>query len=222
MKKLGTQCLEELSALGIEWKRARRKRRIATPITVPSMEFAGIKLEPIFRKPPFLMDCHLALSLARIAPALKAMGVSTLRFSSIHQWRRARLKGRRKRTLSRHALGLAVDVYEMIRTDGTKLVVQEEPSSILIASVTIGARTSALFRLVLSPFNDPESHYDHVHFEAKVEDPRPPAVIAREKQRHRRIAKRRRARKRRARQARRARVAERRSRKHRRRADAEE
>ena len=93
MRKQGLRCLERLDELGVEWKKARRTPNVVTPITVPDMSFGGLRVEPIFRKGPFVMDCHLAVALARVAPEVLRAGVETLRFSSIHDFRRAKVNG---------------------------------------------------------------------------------------------------------------------------------
>lgn len=168
MRKQGQACLAELDALGVKWKRAKRKPRVATPIRVPSMYFGGIALEPTFRKGPFVMDCHLARSLAQTAPLLVAIGVSKLRFSSIHSYRRAKTNGKRKKSLSRHAYGLAVDVFEFVSTEGKTLVVAEDYQEPLLQAIEREGNASQKFRLLLTPGNDPKSHHDHFHFESKI------------------------------------------------------
>ncbi len=170
MRAGGKKCLRELTELGVDWKRGPRERRIATPIVVPSMTFGQLRLTPIFRKPPFVMDCHLALALARHGQILTEAGVRELRFSTIHQYRRVRLGGRTRRALSRHALGLAMDVYEMVIEDGTKLVVETDyATSPLLGQLESALWASGAFRGLLTPGNDPRSHSDHFHFEAKME-----------------------------------------------------
>jgi hypothetical protein len=183
MKKQGRACRERLTELGVSWKPAKRRRNIATPVVVPGMEFGGLKLDPKFRKPPFVMDCHLAKSLAEAGPALVAIGIKALRFSSIHSFRRARTHGKTKKTLSRHAYGLAVDVYEVDHESGERLVIQDvyspmeegeinlpDQGALLLSQLEREGNASGQFRLLLTPGNDPVSHYDHFHFEARVGD----------------------------------------------------
>ncbi len=176
----GKACRERLTELGVHWKPAKRRRNIATPIVVPDMKFGGIALEPKFRKPPFVMDCHLAESLAKAGPALAVLGVRALRFSSIHSFRRVRTGGRTKGALSRHAYGLAVDVYEVDPIDGERLTILQDyrvmqdgelgqpPGAALLSQIEREGNASGQFRLLLTPANDPKSHYDHFHFEARI------------------------------------------------------
>ena len=63
-----------------------------------------------------VMDCELALSLAREAPALSALGVRTLLIGRVYHERRARLGGRSVNLRSRHALGLAVPLVVAVST----------------------------------------------------------------------------------------------------------
>jgi hypothetical protein len=181
MKKQGQACRERLTELGVDWKKAKRRRNVATPVVVPSMEFGGLKLDAKFRKPPFVMDCHLAKSLAEAGPALVAIGIKSLRFSSIHSFRRARTGGKTKKALSRHAYGLAVDVYEVDHESGERLIIQDDyaameegeidlpdQGALLLSQLEREGNASGQFRLLLTPGNDPISHYDHFHFEARV------------------------------------------------------
>ncbi len=176
MKSLGRECLAELTELGVEWKKVRKRpRKVATPIIVPSMMFAGLKLTPIFRKPPFVIDCHLARAIALAAPAILDSGITELRFSTIHQYRRVRLRGRVLRALSRHSLGLAIDVYGFITRDDTKVVIEHEyRGSAHAHALEATFSLSGQLRALLTPGNDPRSHYDHFHLEARMTIPDPP------------------------------------------------
>jgi hypothetical protein len=167
----GRRCLEDLRHLGIRFERARRQRLIATPVIVPDMQFGAIRLEPTYRKPPFVMDCRLARELARRSDDLAAIGVRTLHFSSIHDVRRVRLGGKVLGSLSRHSLGLAIDVFEISLASGARLVVKDHYwSSFPIIAAEMVLRASGAFRAILSPAVDP-SHHDHLHLEVQVEPP---------------------------------------------------
>ncbi len=169
MKDAGLRCKARLDELGVAWKKAPRTRKVATPIYVPSMELRGLKLEAIWRKGPFVMDCHLAMALAEVGPELTALGIQTLRFTTIHDYRTIRKNHRHYNILSRHAIGLAMDVYEMVTTDGTKLVVERRyRHSKLLHQVEKAVIKSGHFRALLTPGNNPRSHPDHFHFEAAM------------------------------------------------------
>jgi len=170
MRAEARRCQRELTAMGVVWRRAGRPRKIAAPIVVPSMELGGVKVTSIFRKGPFVMDCHLALALARAGEVMRQIGVRELRFSTIHEYRRIRMRGAKRRPLSRHALGLAIDVFEIVTDDGRKVIVEKDyrKRDATLYALERGIAASSDFRTPLTPGNDPRSHRDHFHLEAQV------------------------------------------------------
>jgi hypothetical protein len=174
----GERCLERLGALGVAFERAPRTPEIATPVVVPAMELGGVRLEPMYptwRRPPYVMDCHLAVTLADGGGALLArLGVAALRFSSIHELRNVG----RSRVLSRHALGLAMDVYEVTGPGGAVHVVARayRAGDALLHTVERELRAAGLLRGLLTPGNDPRRHRDHFHMEARTLGDPPPVV----------------------------------------------
>jgi hypothetical protein len=171
MKAMGEECLARLDNLGIQWEPAEATMKVATPVIVPSMEFAGLKLIPTFRKPPFVMDCHLALGLAIYGQRLYDIGVRELHFSRIHGYTQVRVNGQTLSALSRHALGVAMDVYSFVDVDGNEAIVEHDylTGNQLLLDVERVLNDSGGFRTVLTPRNDPASHHDHFHLEIKVE-----------------------------------------------------
>jgi hypothetical protein len=174
MKREGKKCLRDLRQMGVFFKKAPRQRKITTPIFVPEMRFGPLFLSPTFRKPPFVMDCRLARGFAQYAQLISSLGVSQLRFSTIYQYRNVRSR-RSKGTrgaLSRHALGLAMDVFEIQMATGEKLVVKSDywfnPT---LMKIELALRATGGFRAILTPSVDPISHRDHYHFEIAVEYP---------------------------------------------------
>jgi hypothetical protein len=181
MREDRQSCLDELTGMGVAWRKAPGTRVVAAPIYVPAMELGGVALAPIFRKGPFLMDCHLALSLARVGEVLRQIGVRELRFSTIHEYRRIRLPGGSRRPLSRHALGMAIDVFEVVTDSGEKLVVEKDyrKKDPTLLAMERGLAASLDFRTPLTPGNDPRSHRNHFHLEARVSyEPEEPARTA--------------------------------------------
>jgi len=171
MKRAGRRCLKRLTKLGVRWQRAPRTRKVATPIRVRSMSFNGVDIKPIWRKPPFTMDCYLALAFAETATMLRRLGVRTLRFSTIHRYRSIRRGGvKRRRILSRHAIGLAIDVYEIVDAKGKKHIVKRDykRGDPLLLAVEREVIKSPFFRGLITPRKDPRSHHDHYHFEAAM------------------------------------------------------
>ncbi|HEY8146062.1 MAG TPA: extensin family protein [Kofleriaceae bacterium] len=174
MRREGKKCLAELRAMGVFFKKSPRKKKVTTPIEVPEMRFGPLFLSPTFRKPPFMMDCRLARGFAQYAELISALGVVELRFSTIYQYRKVRTRrgGGGKGALSRHSLGLAMDVFEIKMASGEKLVVKDDywfnPT---LMKIELALRATGAFRAILTPSVDPVSHRDHFHFEIAVEYP---------------------------------------------------
>ena len=139
MKADGKACLARLTELGVKWKKGPATPKIATPIVLPGMMVGGVKLTSIWRKGPFPMDCYLALAFAeRGAAALRATGVVELRFAGIHSYR----KVAGTNVLSRHALGLAIDVFEMVDVDGRTRPIHHDlrPAAVRSGCVSVALR----------------------------------------------------------------------------------
>jgi hypothetical protein len=168
MRQEGRRCLRDLDRLGLAWKAGPTTRRIVTPVVVEDMTFGGVRLVPRAGKGPYVMDCLLARALAREAgPALRNMKVVQLRFGQIYKYREVAGK---KGVLSRHSLGLAMDVYAFVTEDGVAHVVQDEylDGDEVLHEAEARVTDTGAFRLLLTPGNDPEHHYDHFHFEARA------------------------------------------------------
>jgi len=171
MKSEGDACLAKLDELGIKYKKGPKTKKIATPITVPDMTFAGIKVESWWRSPPFVMDCHLALGLETYGQGLYALGVRTIKFSSIYRYDQVHVFGETRHWLSRHALGLAMDIHSFIDDAGNEAVVERDypTGNELLLDIEKYLDDSGGFRTVLTPRIDPISHDDHFHIEVKVD-----------------------------------------------------
>jgi len=168
MREAGERCLEQLDGREVAYEKGAGKR-VATPIVLTQMEVAGVRLEPTWRKGPFVMDCHLALSLHEVAPQLRALGVTALRFSTITDYRHVQRNGRKTNILSRHAIGLAMDVFEVRVGDDNALVVKRSYADAqVLREVEQVFADSDRFRTPLTPGNDPKGHDDHFHLEARM------------------------------------------------------
>jgi hypothetical protein len=123
---------------------------------------------PVFGKGPYKLDCQLARALHAIGPELYAAGVRQVRFGSIYRWSNVRVGGKTKNALSRHALGLAMDVVSFVDDSGREARVEHDYNTgdPLLHAIERLLDRSSLFRLVLTPSNDPISHHDHFHIEA--------------------------------------------------------
>jgi hypothetical protein len=160
-------CERSLDAAGVAWHRATREGHIVDAVTIDAA-LGGITYAPVFGRGPYKLDCQLALALVSIGPELAAAGVREVRFGSIYRWSKVRAFGKTGNALSRHALGLAMDVVSFVDADGREArVARDYPAGdplLLEVERTIDA--SSAFRLVLTPKNDPISHKDHFHIEA--------------------------------------------------------
>lgn len=170
MKDAGARCLAALDAAAVGHRPAAPAKKIATPIEIPEMTIGGITLVPLRGKGPFPMDCHLAAAIAGVAPELRALGVRSLNFRTLHEYRAVRKRGKSMRFLSRHAIGLAIDVFEVGFDDGEVLRVEAHWSAAdqRLAQVAAVFERAAPFRTPLTPANDPRDHGDHVHLEAHM------------------------------------------------------
>jgi hypothetical protein len=161
-------CERALDATPIAWKPASREGHIADAVTIEDGMIGGIAYLPVFGKGPYKLDCQLALALHEIGPELYAAGVREVHFGSIYRWSNVRVGGKTKNALSRHALGLAMDVVSFVDDSGREANVardyrRDDP---LLLAIEHAVNASTWFRLVLTPRNDPISHKDHFHLEA--------------------------------------------------------
>jgi hypothetical protein len=161
-------CERALDAAGVAWHPASRDGHIVDAVTIDDAMLGGITYAPVFGPGPYKLDCQLALALATIGPELHAAGVREVRFGSIYRWSNVRVGGKTKNVLSRHALGLAMDVVSFVGGDGREANVARDygRGDALLLEIERTIDASHAFRLVLTPKNDPISHKDHFHLEA--------------------------------------------------------
>ncbi len=161
-------CEGKLDQLGVTWKPTTSEGHVVDAMTIPEMTLGGISYVGIYGKGPWKMDCHLALSLEMIGGKLRELGVREVHFGSIYRWSKVRVGGKTHNVLSRHALGLAMDVVSFIDTAGREAVVGKDykKGDELLLGIEQAINESGTFRLVLTPKNDPISHKDHFHIEA--------------------------------------------------------
>jgi hypothetical protein len=168
MQVEGRRCMADLDRLKVNWKPAPKQGRIVAPVYVTDMTFAGVKLVHRYEKGPQVMDCALARAWARHAgPALASLGVVEVRHGQVFKFRDVAGK---KGVLSRHSLGLAIDVYAFVTRDGTVHDVLGDYSwgDEILMEIEARITDTGAFRTLLTPGNDPARHYDHFHFEARA------------------------------------------------------
>ena len=177
MLDMAAQCEAKLDELGVAWKPAKHEGHVVDPITLGDNTVGGIEYVAVGGKELPAMDCQLALALAEFAPKLYELGVRQVRVGSIYRWSKVRVAGHTKDLLSRHALGLAMDVVSFVDDAGREAVVGKDYKSgdELLLSIERAIDDSSTFRTVLTPANDPISHADHFHVEANPDysDDRP-------------------------------------------------
>jgi hypothetical protein len=161
-------CEAKLDELGVTWKPAKAQGHVVDPIVIPDGQIGGISYVAVHDKAPPIMDCQLAVSLATIAPHLYELGVREIHVGSTYRWSKVRVGGKTKNMLSRHALGMAMDVVSFVDDSGREAVVARDYKNDddLLLAIERTLDESGTFRLVLTPKNDPISHKDHFHVEA--------------------------------------------------------
>lgn len=169
-------CTDELVALGVKFTPAKREGRIVSALTIDPdpdghIVLGGIRYKSAWRKPPYKMDCQLALALQNFGPDLHAAGVREVKFGSIFRWTNVRVNGETRPILSRHALGIAMDIMSFSDETGREANVKDDYplGDPLLLAVETAVGASGKFRTLLTPKNDPVSHADHFHIEVAVD-----------------------------------------------------
>jgi hypothetical protein len=170
MKADGARCLAHLDALGIKWRRAPAVRKVTTPIYIEPMALGGVEITTLWKKGPFVMDCALVAALADTADVLRSAGVAALLFSEIHDYRN--INDGKRPILSRHALGIAIDVFAIVTDDGVRHTVETDYPDAFLLTVEEWLRATSTYR-ILTPGNDPRHHHDHFHLEVREGTERP-------------------------------------------------
>jgi hypothetical protein len=160
----GDACLGDLRAAGVPFQVVADKRGVATPVAIEGA-IGGVRYWTIGAG-PMVSDCRLALALAKVAPELRGLGITAMRFSGAYSYRMAKV-GR----LSLHAYGLALDIHE-VTAYGKSYVVARDFSRGLpngcAAEAPVLNRLACrlaqlrLFQELLTPDSNAD-HHDHLH-----------------------------------------------------------
>jgi hypothetical protein len=160
----GDACVERLRDTGVSFQPVSDKRGVDTPIAVDA-PLGGVRYFTLGGG-PMIADCRLALALVRVAPELRELGISAVRFSGAYSYRMARV-GR----LSLHAYGLALDVHEVI-ADGKSYVVARDfgkglangcsNDAPLLNRLACHLAQLRVFQELLTPDSNAD-HHDHLH-----------------------------------------------------------
>lgn len=173
-------CETKLDEAGVTWAPGQADGRIVDAITLPEQQVDGITFVG-YSAHPYVMDCQLVLAWAKFAPTLYGLGVREVHFGSVFRWTKVRAFGRTENMLSRHSIGIAMDVVSFVDDTGREAVVGRDykHGDSLLLAVEQAVNASGLFRILLTPKNDPKSHSDHFHVEAAI-DFTPPDDVATE------------------------------------------
>jgi len=157
-------CFGQLSASGVRFDALDATRGVVNPIQVTS-DLGGIRYVPTGGL-PLIVDCRFALTLMRLGPMLREIGVSALHYSGAYVYRMSS-KGR----LSLHANGLAIDIHE-VTVHGEQLTVKKafvkglgdscESNFPPLNRVACHLKRSGAFKEMLTPDYDAD-HHDHLH-----------------------------------------------------------
>jgi hypothetical protein len=160
----GNECLSDLRATGVAFQLVSERRGVATPIVIDG-PIGGVRYWTLGAG-PMVSDCRLALALSKVAPELRGLGITAMRFSGAYSYRMAKV-GR----LSLHAYGLAIDVHEVI-ADGKSYVVARDFAKGLPNGCAVDApllnrlacrlAQLRLFQELLTPDSNAD-HHDHLH-----------------------------------------------------------
>jgi hypothetical protein len=167
MVAMADACEANLDELGVAYQPAREVGRVVRPLT-PDGEVGSITLTPMYHHDQQTMDCQLVLALASFGPRLYELGVREIKYGSAFRWSKVRVGGKTKNILSRHGLGLALDIVSFVDSDGTEHNVKHDykRGDELLHAIEHEVNDSGQFRVLLTPKNDPISHSDHFHLEA--------------------------------------------------------
>jgi hypothetical protein len=166
METAADACQRQLDELGVAYQPAEAKGKVLRPLTIEG-DIGGITYTPVYSKHQ-VFDCQLVLTLATFAPRLHELGVREVKFGSAFRYTKVRVRGKTKNMLSRHALGIALDVVAFVDAEGRESSVKHDykRGDQLLHDVERATNDSGMFRILLTPRNDPKSHHDHFHFEA--------------------------------------------------------
>ena len=163
----GLTCLLRLRRLGIPHRPLQNVYLVNTPVEVLG-PVAGVSYKPTWRA-RLIVDCRFALALHRAGPFFRALGVRTAYFSNTYRKHRGSL-----RRVSRHGLGLAMDLHRLRDPEGKLLRVKadyekgldnacDNSDRPLLNRLACLLKRHGVFDYVLTPDTD-RAHYDHFHF----------------------------------------------------------
>lgn len=160
----GDACLDKLRGAGVAFNLVSDKRGVETPISLAG-PIGGVRYWTV-GSGPMVSDCRLALALAKLAPELRSLGITAVRFSGAYSYRMARV-GR----LSLHAYGLALDVHEVTAYGHSYVVARDFARGLpngcsegapLLNRLACRLAQLRMFQELLTPDSNAD-HHDHLH-----------------------------------------------------------
>lgn len=159
----------------MRFKTLPKVRGVATPVLILGDRIGRIRYTHTQGKNRMVMDCRLAVALQRASPLFNVNGVGVVYYSNFYSWRY--VKGTKR--LSRHALGLAVDIHSLKALNGRRMdLTQHYEKGLgrgrtcegrartwkgrLLRDLTCDLDESGLFERILTPDFD-QGHRDHFH-----------------------------------------------------------
>ena len=177
-------CRRELVARALPIEPSKRfAGGVATPMVITGPMHGVRFVAPRPPAPYGILDCRLALALEELAALLASHGVAALRIDSMY---RPNAKLSRRRKLSQHAYGLAIDILAIELRDGRVLSVERdwhaplpsvacgpdavmtEPNeeAIALRNIACAVARSGIFHHLITPSED-AAHRTHFHFDIK-------------------------------------------------------
>ena len=101
------KCLRMLRSLKVPYRRLGRVKGVATPVKIIGTRIGRIQYKHAYNKPVMVMDCRMALAMVRASELLRVNNIKTVVFSNFYSYRNVAHSKR----LSKHALGLAIDIH---------------------------------------------------------------------------------------------------------------
>lgn len=171
------KCLRLLRALKVPYRRMRRVKGVATPVLIRGRRIGRIRYRQLHKngRQRLLMDCRLAVALRRASDILWANNIRTVIHNNFYSWRYVAGSGR----LSRHALGLAIDIFGFIDSRGRRMSIRKDYEKGLgygrtcagnaktikgriLRDLSCDLDRSNVFEAILTPDYD-KGHRDHLH-----------------------------------------------------------
>ncbi len=176
-KKPEMWCIRALRNEGVTFKRGPNRRGMRTPVTITDGRIGNLILMHGSQRAKPLMDCRMAFVLLRTQSLFTANGgIRSLIVGNFYSYRTVKNSG----NLSRHAYGLAMDLYGVVTDKGVTYMVSSDYERGLGRGATCegnakrrGGRIlrqlacdldkSKYFKAILTPDSD-RDHRDHYHF----------------------------------------------------------